>query len=327
MKCTDLLNTVHGGSQQKRKNWSSAISQSFLNGKKGPPLNLGKQEDRDRDRVPDNRAIRGPGQDPGRVTPSLFCPNRRGLHWLNVSRQPQPRNSFLRDRKATIGLGSTRSDIFAMPNRGTPQGSILSPLLFNVGMRRLALELEQVRDLGCTIYADDITLWAHRGSYGEKQDLLQEAIDKVATFTKHAGMTCAPEKSEFITVRSKRCKKAGIQGIDLHLEGHAIREVTQMRVLGLLIQENGNVDATIRSLKLTVKNVARMIRRVGRSRNGLAEEETIRLVQAFVINRITYGLPFQRLNQTEMKQQFYLTPLMRSLKFNRRILVIRTLRR
>ncbi|KAH6922576.1 hypothetical protein HPB50_016633 [Hyalomma asiaticum] len=92
MKCTDLLNTVHGGSQQKRKNWSSAISQSFLNGKKGPPLNLGKQEDRDRDRVPDNRAIRGPGQDPGRVTPSLFCPNRRGLHWLNVSRQPQPHN-------------------------------------------------------------------------------------------------------------------------------------------------------------------------------------------------------------------------------------------
>lgn len=209
--------------------------------------------------------------------------------------------SFLRDRKATIGLGSTRSDIFAMPNRGTPQGSILSPLLFNVGMRRLALELEQVRDLGCAIYADDITLWAHRGSYGEKQDLLQEAIDKVATFTKHAGMTCAPEKSEFITVRSKRCKKAGIQ-IDLDLEGHAIREVTQMRVLGLLIQENGNVDATIRSLKLTVKNVARMIRRVGRSRNGLAEEETIRLVQAFVINRITYGLPFQKLNQTEVKQ-------------------------
>ncbi|KAH6924072.1 hypothetical protein HPB50_011175 [Hyalomma asiaticum] len=140
-------------------------------------------------------------------------------------------------------------------------------------MRRLALELEQVRDLGCTIYADAITLWAHRGSYGEKQDLLQEAIEKVANFTKHAGMTCAPEKSEF-TVCSKRCKKAGIQRIDLHLEGHAIREVTQMRVLGSLIQENGNVDAIIRSLKLTVKNVARMILRVGCSRNGLAEEHS-----------------------------------------------------
>ncbi|KAH6943152.1 hypothetical protein HPB50_016270 [Hyalomma asiaticum] len=269
MECTGLLNTVHGGWRQKRKNWSSAISQSFLNGKKGRPPNLGKQADRDR--VPDNQVVRGQGQDPGLVIPSLFCPNRRGLHRLNVSQQPQPHNrphvsaqnaflmlrdevldpprnkearivtaldvkkafdtishntilegledigcgrqvfryvlSFLRDRKVTIGLGSTRSDIFAMPNRGTPQVSILSPLLFNVGVRRLALELEQVRDLGCTIYADDITLWAHRGSYGEKQDLLQEAINKVANFTKNAGMTCAPEKSEFITVRSKRCKK------------------------------------------------------------------------------------------------------------------------
>ncbi|XP_049516345.1 uncharacterized protein LOC125942223 [Dermacentor silvarum] len=169
-------------------------------------------------------------------------------------------------------------------------------------MRRLALELEQARDLGCTIYADDITLWAHRGSYGEKQDLLQEAIDKVVNFTKHVGMTCAPGKSEFMKVRIKRRKKVAIPRIDLYLDGHAIREVTHMRVLGLLIQDNGNVDATIRSLKPTVRNVARMICRVGRSRNGIAEDETIRLVQSFVINRIIYGLPFRNLNKTEMRQ-------------------------
>ncbi|KAH6935078.1 hypothetical protein HPB50_003337 [Hyalomma asiaticum] len=132
--------------------------------------------------------------------------------------------SFLRHRKATIGLGNTRSDSFAMPNRGTAQGLILSPLLFNVGMRRLALELEQIRDFKCTINADDITLWVRRG---DRQDLLQEATDNVANFTKHAGMTCAPEKSEFTTGRNKRRKKVGIQGIDLHLEGYAIREVTQ----------------------------------------------------------------------------------------------------
>lgn len=61
----------------------------------------------------------------------------------------------LYNRTVTIGLRSTRSESFGMSNKGTPQGSILSPLLFNIGMRKLAIELGEEKDLGYAIYADD----------------------------------------------------------------------------------------------------------------------------------------------------------------------------
>lgn len=127
--------------------------------------------------------------------------------------------SFLRNRTATIGLGSTRSKPFVVPNRGTPQGSILSPLLFNLGMRKLALELDAKQALGSAIYADDITLWANRGSYGDRQELLQWAIQQVETFMKGAGMTCAPEKSEFIRIRAKYARRENRPSFELFLDG------------------------------------------------------------------------------------------------------------
>lgn len=110
---------------------------------------------------------------------------------------------FLSSRSAKIGLGSARSVLYRLPDKGTPQGSILSPLLFNVGLRRMALDLQKNRDLGCAIYADDITLWACKGSYGNRQDTLQQAINTIESYMRRAGMRCAPAKSEYIHIRPR----------------------------------------------------------------------------------------------------------------------------
>lgn len=89
--------------------------------------------------------------------------------------------SFLTNRTATIDTSLTQSTLTPISNRETPQGSIL-PLLFNVEMRNLALMLEEEPELGQATYVDEILLWASNDSIGEKQDILQQAIDKPIKF-------------------------------------------------------------------------------------------------------------------------------------------------
>lgn len=113
-------------------------------------------------------------------------------------------STFLGNRKAQIGMAGTNSPPYDLPLKGTPQGSILSPFLFNIGLRKLVLQLEDIPNLGCAFYADDITLWATKGSYGERQDVLQTAIDKIQRYLQAAGMTCAPNKSEYLQIRPPR---------------------------------------------------------------------------------------------------------------------------
>ncbi|KAM7290784.1 uncharacterized protein ISCGN_027375 [Ixodes scapularis] len=87
--------------------------------------------------------------------------------------------AFLQNRTATIGIGDLRTQPLPTPNRGTPQGAVLSPMLFNVAMMKLPAQLAEIEGVYHALYADDITIWATSGSDGEIQDALQRATDVV----------------------------------------------------------------------------------------------------------------------------------------------------
>nr|XP_054919487.1 putative nicotine oxidoreductase [Dermacentor andersoni] len=68
-----------------------------------------------------------------------------GLDNLNCGMKIQSYvKAFWSNRTATIGLGELRSEKFNTPKKGTPQGSVISPILFNVAMIGLAQQLDQI---------------------------------------------------------------------------------------------------------------------------------------------------------------------------------------
>ncbi|KAH7938813.1 hypothetical protein HPB52_000756 [Rhipicephalus sanguineus] len=83
-------------------------------------------------------------------------------------------------------------------SNGTPQGSVISPMLFNLVMLDLAQQLQQVDNIHHTIYADDITIWACQGSDGQVESALQTAIDTVEAYLQGTGLRCSPAKSELL---------------------------------------------------------------------------------------------------------------------------------
>ncbi|KAM7299739.1 hypothetical protein ISCGN_020305 [Ixodes scapularis] len=110
-------------------------------------------------------------------------------------------SNFLSDRTATLSIGGLQSDAMELGSRGTPQGSVLFPFLFNVAMIGLPKILNQIEGLQHTLYADDVTLWVPGGSDGHIQDTLQQAIEAVEQYIGPRGLSCAPQKSELLLYR------------------------------------------------------------------------------------------------------------------------------
>lgn len=88
-------------------------------------------------------------------------------------------SDFLTGRQAVLKIGDIKSKPISLGSRGTPQGSALSPLLFNIAFLGLPKQLEQIPNLHHALYADDITLWTDTDSLGGLQDTLQRSVEEV----------------------------------------------------------------------------------------------------------------------------------------------------
>lgn len=115
---------------------------------------------------------------------------------------------FLSNRTIELSLaGGLTSARLTLGDRGTPQGAVLSPFLFNLVMRTLPSSLDKIPGLRHTIYADDITLWTATGSDGQIEETLQRAADAVVHHATQAGLKCSESKSELLLLRSPDRRK------------------------------------------------------------------------------------------------------------------------
>ncbi|XP_077548449.1 uncharacterized protein LOC144161702 [Haemaphysalis longicornis] len=133
---------------------------------------------------------------------------------------------------------------------GTPQRSVISPLLFNVVMLRVAEAVSSVKGVRYTIYAGDLTLGTTGGRDAGIERRLQRAIEERLGGT---GLQCSPSKSELL-VYSPR--KAGWQPppsrecdrLELITKtSQRMPEVSEIRVLAMLISSNGSKDKLLRN--------------------------------------------------------------------------------
>lgn len=226
-----------------------------------------------------------------------------GKHFYNYVR------SFLRNRKATLKIGHIKSTEYTLGAQGTPQGAVISPLLFNIAMKKLSEQLAEIPGIHHALYADDITVWSRGGSDADIEQRLQRALEVTESFLVGTGLNLSPSKSELLLYRSSRKGGRGMPpleqtDINLHTKnGQPIPKVGCIRILGLLIQAQGSNMKTIEKLTTKTENMIRLIIRVSNRHGGLTESNLLRLYHAFLMSHINYvaaALDWSKVEETKI---------------------------
>lgn len=214
--------------------------------------------------------------------------------------------SFLADRTATINIGQIRSRKHKLGNVGTPQGSVLSPLLFNIAMHDLANRLSKVHGVGHVIYADDITIWSTSGPLGSLEQNLQHALDTTQAFLQNTGLKLSTSKSELLLCKHGPRKGQLLSSLPVHLhtkDGGSIPICNTIKVLGMVVGAySGDNAEALKRIEKSVFNFTRVLSRVNSRRAGLKEDNLMKAFHAFLISHVTYAAPFLNWKKTELNK-------------------------
>ncbi|XP_077561702.1 uncharacterized protein LOC144178042 [Haemaphysalis longicornis] len=211
----------------------------------------------------DNRAVLGLDLQ------SAFDKVRHSAILAQVSRLNMGRRSFayihdfLSERTATIHVGDLELPQKSLGSTGTPQGSVISPLLFNIVMIGVANRLAEIPQVRHTIYADDITLWVPGGCDGHIETTLQHAVDTIEQHLEGSGLVCSPQKSELLVIPPPGTPRHRITTAAITVrtrDGTVIPRVQSLRVLGMILESNRCNGTTVNRLTTKLTTATRLIR-------------------------------------------------------------------
>lgn len=200
---------------------------------------------------------------------------------------------FLSHRTVELQAGDLELPERELGSVGTPQGAVISPVLFNLVMIGVAKRLSGIPQVRHTVYAGDITLWVPGGSDGHIESSLQEAIAAIEQQLAGTGLKCSPQKSELLVIpppgRYRKRAEEEVSKIKLFTcDGMEIPRVSELRVLGMLLEANGGNGATVERVITKMGMATKLIKRVANRHSGMKEESLLRLVQSFATSHVAY---------------------------------------
>ena len=148
-------------------------------------------------------------------------------------------SSFLSDRQLIVHFKGKYSNSIKL-NAGTPQGSVLSPLLYILYVN----DIPSVSHLNCSIsqFADDIALWSSSSNSQNSTNYLKKALNEIETWCNKWRIKINPQKSQLVNFRSSQQPKLNTS---LPLFGNLVKSTNQATFLGVIFDEKLNFHTYI----------------------------------------------------------------------------------
>jgi len=178
-------------------------------------------------------------------------------------------------------------------HKGTPQGSILSPLLFNIYLRDISRHLHS--DTNLLQYADDIVLYSWNSDIPLVHESISSSVSLIYEFLRYRGLDLSSAKSKFIIFDRRRGPPSNLESISI--DNNEIPQVSSVRFLGVILDSRLNGKEHLNSLIKKDNCVANIITSLTGIRWGAHPYLLLSLYRSIYRGSIEYGAQIFNLNK------------------------------
>ena len=207
----------------------------------------------------------------------------KDLHDIGLrGRLPNFISNFLSDRSFNVRIGSTLSDTFEQ-EQGVPQGSILSPTLFNIKINNI---VKCVNDTDSSLYVDDFGIFYKSKNMENIEFRLQRCLNKIETWATENGFKFSKTKTQCVHF----CQLRGLHPDPvLNIYGSPIPVVEEAKFLGLLFDKKLSFIPHIKALMAKCLKALDVLKVLSNTNWGGDRSVLLNLYRSLVRSKLDYG--------------------------------------
>jgi len=205
------------------------------------------------------------------------------LRKLNIStRTYNWIKDYLANRTIQVKVSNTTSSKYQIKN-GTPQGSIISPILFILMLTDFPKTTDQT--LKTSLFADDSAIWKSGRNITYITKKLQVHINKIIKWTNNWGFVINPTKTYTIIFSKRKVPP----NLDIFINKQHIQKVPSTKFLGLIFDNKLNWSNHIQYITEKCQPRINLLRSLTGTKWGANKTSLLHIYRALIRSIIDYG--------------------------------------
>lgn len=188
---------------------------------------------------------------------------------------------YLTGRTFTVTVGESTSSPRTMDN-GTPQGSVMGPLLFIIYIN----DLNEITS-EAIVYADDTTLIQESWSPKKLPQYMQRQLTNTASYMDKNKILINAAKTQVIVFTRRRDKPT----TELQINNTRIPYVNKAKLLGVTIDQGLRMTDHVQELRRKAAAATKVLAPFWSKKSSLTSKMKVRLYLAYVRPILTYAAP------------------------------------